>query len=48
MSWLLRVLVAPCAGALAARLALQGLQLAFHVLWLLPAYLVTLLVSNNW
>lgn len=48
MSWLLHVLVAPCAGALAARLALQFLQLAFHALWLLPAYLVTLLVSNNW
>ncbi|PNH10637.1 Protein EI24 [Tetrabaena socialis] len=45
VQWLLRFLFAPVAGPLAARCAALLLQLCYHGLWLLPVYLVTMLVS---
>ena len=45
VSWLLRYLVAPCLGPWSAPAAEGLLHVAFHALWLLPVYLVTMLVS---
>ncbi|GLC43313.1 hypothetical protein PLESTF_000416800 [Pleodorina starrii] len=45
VGWLMRNLVAPCLGALPARAAEALLHLGYQGLWLLPVYLVTMLVS---
>ncbi|GFR39811.1 hypothetical protein Agub_g303 [Astrephomene gubernaculifera] len=44
-AWLLRYLVAPCLGASTQRVAGALAQVAFQALWLLPVYMVTMLLS---
>lgn len=45
VSWLLRYLVTPCFGTLAGAAAELLLRLVYRLVWLLPVYLVAMLVS---